>query len=81
MVEGLDVLDVEGVFLFCILLRVSRQGISSSISIALTIINLEVITREFLGTTDLPGAQTLRIHKLTKVVMVCKDEDLVFAIF
>ena len=79
--EDLDVLGIQGVFLFCTLLRVSRQGISSSVSFALTIIDSEVVTREFLGPADLPGAQTLRVYELTKVVVVYKAEDLVFAIF
>ena len=79
--EDLDVLDAEGVFLFCTLLGVLRQGISNFVSLALTIIDSEVVTREFLGPTDLPEAQTLCVHESTKVVVVCKDEDLVFAIF
>ena len=45
------------------------------------IIYLELITRELLGPPDLSRAQVLYIHKLTEVVMVCKDKDLVFAAF
>ena len=73
--QNLDVLRSEGLFLFCTPLRVSRQGISSSVSFALTIINLEVVIKEFLGPADLPGAQTLRIHESSKVVMVGKHEN------
>ena len=58
-VQDLDVLCSEGFFLCSTLLTVLRQGIGSSISLALTIINLEVVAREFLGPTDLSGAQTL----------------------
>ena len=73
--QDFDVLCSEGVFFLSIPLGVSRQGISSSVSFALTIINSEVVTREFLGPADLPGAQTLRIHESSEVVMVGKHED------
>ena len=79
--EDSDILGVEDIFLLYTLLRVLRQGISSSVSFALTIIDLKVVTREFLGLTNLFGAQTLYVHESMKVVMVCKDEDFVFATF
>ena len=73
--QDFDVLCSEGVFFLNVPLRVSRQGISSSVSFALTIIESEVVTREFLGPADLPGAQTLCIHESSEVVMVGKHED------
>ena len=73
--QDFNVLCSEGVFFLSVPLGVSKQGISSSVSFALTIIDLEMVTREFLGPTDLPGAQTLRIHELSEVVMVGKHED------
>ena len=75
IVQNLDVLRSEGVFLFSTPLRVSKQGIGSFVCLALTIIDLEVVTREFLSPTDLPGAQTLRVHELSEVVMVGKHGD------
>ena len=42
-VQDFDVLGAEGLFFFCTSLKVSRQGISSSISLALTIVNCNVI--------------------------------------
>ena len=54
--QDLDVLYSEGVFLLCILLGILRQGINSSISFALTIIDLEVVMKEFLDQADLSGA-------------------------
>ena len=68
--QDLGVLGAEGFFLFCILLRVSRQGISSSISLTLTIGNLEVVARELLGPADLSGAQAFRLYELTDVIVV-----------
>ena len=73
--QNLDVLCSESVFFLSTPLRVLRQGIGSSVSLALTIIDSEVVTKEFLSPADLPGAQTLRVHKLSEVVMVGKHED------
>ena len=73
--RNLDVLRSESVFLLSTPLKVSRQGIGSSVSLALTIIDSEVVTREFLSPADLSGAQTLRVHKSSEVIMVGKYED------
>ena len=73
--QNLDVLRSEVVFLLNTLLRVLRQGFGSSVSLALTIIDMEVVTREFLSPVDLSGAQTLRVYELSEVVMVSKHED------
>ena len=35
-----------------------------------------MVSREFLGPTNLSEAQTLCIHKMTKVFMICEDENL-----
>ena len=40
-----------------------------------------MIAAEFLGPPDLARTQTLCIHEMTKVVMISKNENLVFAIF
>ena len=40
-----------------------------------------MVLEELLGLVDLFGAQTLRIHEVTKVVMIYKDKNLVFATF
>ena len=61
--QDFDVLVSEGLFLFCTLLEVLRQGVSSSIGFALTIINLEVVMKEFLSLANLSRAQTLCIHE------------------
>ena len=52
-VQDLDVLGEKDLFPFCTLLKVLRQGIGSSDSFALTIVDLEVVTRELLGLADL----------------------------
>ena len=73
--QNLDVLRSEGLFFLSTPLRVSRQGIGSSVSLALTILDLEVVTRELLGLADLSRAQTLRLHEPTEVVVVGKHEN------
>ena len=52
--QDFDVFCLEGVFFLSVPLGVLRQGISSSVSFALMIIDSEVVTREFLGPADLP---------------------------
>ena len=79
--QDLDVLGAKGFFFFCTLLRVLKQGIGSSISLALTTVDLEVVTKEFLGLTDLSGAQTLYVHKLVKVVVVGKHKHFILRPF
>ena len=80
-VQDFDVLGAEGLFLFCTLLRVPRQGISSSISLALIIVDLQVVAREFLGPADLSRAQTLYLHELMEVVVVGEYEHLMLRPF
>ena len=57
------------------MLGVPIQGISSSVSLALTIFDLKVITEEFLSPADLFEVQTFCVHELSEVVMVGKHED------
>ena len=79
--QDFDVFGAEGLFLFCTLLRVLRQGISSPVSLALTIVNSEVVPREFFGPLDLSGAQGLCLHKLTKIVVVGEYKHLMLRPF
>ena len=79
--QDFDVLGAEGFFLLCTSLRVSRQGISSSVSLALTIVDLEVVARELLGPADLSKAQTLRLHEPTKVIVVGEYKHLMLRPF
>ena len=79
--QDFDVLCSEGIFLLCIPLEISRQGISSSVSLALTIVDLKVVTRELLGLADLFGAQILRVYKLAEVVVIGDYEHLMMGAF
>ena len=80
-VQNLDILRSESVFLLNTLLRVSRQGIGSFVSFALTIINSEVVVRELLGPADLSGGQTLCVHEPAEVVMVGEYEHFMLGAF
>ena len=71
---------MEGLFFFCISLRVLRLGVSSSISLALIIIDWKIVTRKFLGPADLIEAQTLCIHELEEVVIVGKHKNFILKI-
>ena len=79
--QDLDVLGTKSFFFFCTLLRVSKQGISSSISLALMIVNLKVVTRELFGPAKLPGAQTLYVHEPTEVIVVSEYKHLMLRPF
>ena len=74
--EDFDVLGLKSLFLFYTLLRVLRQGIGSFMSLAQIIIDLELITREFLSPMDLLRAQTLSVYEFTEVVVVGKYKHL-----
>ncbi len=77
--KNLSILISERFFLSLASLWEARQSICRSISFSLMIIDLEMVSRELLGPADLTRAQIFRIHESTKVVMVSKDEELVFA--
>ena len=48
---------------------------------ALVIVDLEIISKEFLHPTNLFEAQTLCIYETTKIVMICKNMYLVLTTF
>ena len=81
MVKNSEVFSAKGVFFLNTLPRVLRQSVDSSVCLALAVIDLEVVARKFLSPIDLSKAQTFCIYELTKVVVVCKDKNLVFATF
>ena len=81
MIQDFDILGSEGLFLFCTLLKVLKQDISSFFCLALTIIIWRVITKEFLSLAALSGAQTFRVHKLSKVDMIGKHKDFMLKVF
>ena len=79
--QDFDILGLEDLFLFYILLRILKQGINSFIGFTLAIIDLKVVSKEFLGLTDLSRAQTLNIYKSLKVFIVEKHENFMLKAF
>lgn len=78
--KNLDILVLEYFFLKLTLPWKLRQGIICHISSLLTIVDLKIVTKELLGLTNLTGARTFCIYELTRVDMVRKDENFVFAV-
>lgn len=79
--QDFEVLGSEGFFSFCTLLKVTTQSINSSISLALSIINLKIVSREFLDLTNLSRGQTPCVHKLLEVVVVSIYKDFILKLF
>lgn len=63
------------------LFKGARKSIYSRISFGLTIIDLEIILKEFLGPSNLAKAQILHIHELMEVVMIDKNKIIIFVVF
>ena len=79
--KDLAVLSLQLIFLILASLGKLRQSIYSRICLALSIIDLKVITKELLGPPDLSVAQALRIPETTEVIVVRKDEKLMLTNF
>ena len=75
------ILSLEHLLLILASLWNPRQSICSRICLTLAIVDSEMVSRELLGPTDLSGAQALRIHETTEVIVVRKDKNLMFATF
>ena len=75
-VQNFDNLGLESFFFLCTLLKVSRYDVSSFITLVLIIIDLEVITREFLNLADLFGVQILYVYEMAEVVVDDKYKQL-----
>ena len=79
--EDLSVVSFKLFFFIETPLKKAWQYVCYSIYFILTIINLKILTKNFLDPTNLTKAQTLYIQELLKVIIVNKDENLVFAAF
>ena len=65
MLKDFRILSLKNFLLALALLRIAGQSISSSISLALAIIDAEMVAGQLLGPADLAGAQALCIHEPT----------------
>ena len=79
--KNLAILSSELLLLILAFLWKPRQSICSRIRLTLVIVDLEIVSRELLGPTDLSEAQAFCIHEITEVIVVRKDENLMLATF
>lgn len=52
---------------------------SSSICVSMSLTNPKVIPRKFLGQLDLLQNQASGTYELTEVIVVCENDNLIFA--
>ena len=64
MLKNSCILGPKNFFLILTLLRVAGLSVSSSISLTLAIIDVEIVAEQLLGPTDLVGAKVLYIYEL-----------------
>lgn len=79
--QDLGVLSLKSGFFFNTLLKILWQDIISSISFALIIINLKVVSGPFLSITDLPKTRVFHVFKLLEITMVYKHKNIIPATF
>ena len=80
-IEEFGCSQLELFFLIVAPLRKARKGVYSPICLALMVVDLKVISRKFLSLLNMTRAQALCIHEPTKVVIVDKNKNLMFAAF
>ena len=68
--KNLSIFSLKLFFFIEASLREARYSVCNSISPALSIINLEMISRELLGLSDLTRAQVICIHEPSEVFMI-----------
>ena len=79
--KNLDILSLKLFFLIMTPLREMKEGVYSSISLASMVVDLKMVSKKFLGPSNLIRAQTFYIHELTKVVIIDQDKDIILAAF
>ncbi len=77
--EDLRIFSFESLFFFGASLKKSEQGMSSSICVSMSLTNPKVIPRKFLGQLDLLQNQASGTYELTEVIVVCENDNLIFA--
>ena len=75
------ILSLELILFMLASLEKPQQSIYGCICPALAIINSKMVSRELLGPANLSEAQTLCIYKMTEVIVVRKNKNLMLAAF
>ena len=79
--KDLAMFSLKLMFFILVSLGKLQQSICSCICLAYAIVNLEIVSRELLGLADLSRAQSFHIYEATKVIIICKDKDLMLTLF
>lgn len=79
--KNLGIFISESLFFKLIPLEKTWYSVYSYICFFLIILNLEMVSGELLGPINLLRAKTFGIHKLTEVIVVNKDKNLIFVAF
>lgn len=58
-------------FLLSLVFYEKREGISSNVDVFLMVIDLKMVSEQFLSLSDMSGAQTFCISKSTEVFVIC----------
>ena len=79
--KNLEILICENSFFSLASLREARHSISRNIYFFIIKIDLKVISRELLSLANLTRSHILDIYKLTMIIIINKDKDLIFIAF
>lgn len=77
--KSLKLFSAESLFLSLISLGKMKQGIRNSICFLLAISDLKIVSREYLGASDLPVLQVFNIDELGTIVIISENKDFKFA--
>ena len=75
--KNLGILGLEFFFFALTSLGKLQQSISSCISLALSIINLEIVPGKFLSSLNLPRIQAFGIHKSMEIIVISKHKNII----
>lgn len=79
--KNLGVFSSKTCFFLLTPLGITRQGISSCIFFLLVVINFKIIAEQLLCPSNLTKTETFYVYETTKVIVIGKNKDLIFAVF
>ena len=79
--KDLNIFSSKIFFFLLILLKVARKSINNCICFAQVVVNLKMVVGQLLCLPNLTKTKIFCVHKMTKVVVIGEDKDLIFAAF
>lgn len=79
--KNLSVFNWKNLFFVLTSLKEAKQSIYTCIDLFFIVINPKKILREILSAANLARAQTLCIHKITKIIIINKKNNCVLTVF